>query len=191
MEDCRYSKGRDSCAADYCSRRWRRWHWRAAASRRPSKSRWPRSHMMLSSLPGDADAMSLATTVPGTSYWVEPTANKVVWHFMRQSGEYGRYVAELSEAGSDKTRVTTRFEDGPADPGPQVPRRHRDDRRRRQRRRGACRAMPSIVAASRRRSASVSRATRWPRWPRRWKVSPTRWTAWRRPTDARPARPRK
>ena len=73
--------------------------------------------MTLSSLPGDADAMSLATTMPGTSYWVEPGANQVVWHFMRQSGEYGRYVAELSEAGTNKTRVTTHFEDGPADPG--------------------------------------------------------------------------
>jgi len=72
--------------------------------------------MMLSSLPGDADAMSLATTVPGTSYWVEPTANKVVWHFMRPTGEYGRYVVDLSEAGSDKTRISTHFEDGPADP---------------------------------------------------------------------------
>jgi hypothetical protein len=72
--------------------------------------------MTLSSMPGDADAMSLATAMPGTSYWVEPTSNKVVWHFMRPSGEYGRYVAELSEAGSDKTRVTTHFEDGPADP---------------------------------------------------------------------------
>lgn len=71
--------------------------------------------MMLSSLPGDADAMSLATTVPGTSYWVEPTANEVVWHFMRPTGEYGRYVVDLSEAGS-KTRVSTHFEDGPADP---------------------------------------------------------------------------
>jgi hypothetical protein len=73
--------------------------------------------MMLSSLPGDADAMSLATTMPGTSYWVEPTANKVIWHFVRQSGEYGRYVVELSESGSEKTRVTTHFEDGPADRG--------------------------------------------------------------------------
>ena len=57
--------------------------------------------LTLSSLPGDADAMSLATTMPGTSYWVEPGANKVVWHFMNQSGEYGRYVAELSEAGAE------------------------------------------------------------------------------------------
>jgi hypothetical protein len=72
--------------------------------------------MLLSSLPGDADAMSLATTVPGTSYWVEPTANKVIWHFMRPSGEYGRYVVDLSETGSDKTRISTHFEDGPADP---------------------------------------------------------------------------
>ena len=70
----------------------------------------------LSSLPGDADAMSLATTMPGTSYWVEPGANKVVWHFMNQSGEYGRYVAELSDAGTDKTSVATHFEDGPAAP---------------------------------------------------------------------------
>lgn len=70
----------------------------------------------LSSLPGDADAMSLATTMPGTSFWVEPGANKVVWHFMHQSGEYGRYVAELSEAGADRTRVSTHFEDGPAAP---------------------------------------------------------------------------
>lgn len=74
-------------------------------------------YMTLSSLPTEADAMSLATTVPGTSYWVEPAANKVVWHFMRPNGEYGRYVVELSEAGSDRTRVRTRFEDGPADPG--------------------------------------------------------------------------
>ena len=73
-------------------------------------------YMTLSSLPGDADAMSLATTFPGTGYWVEPTASQIVWHFTRQSGEYGRYVVELSEAGSGRTRVTTRFEDGPADP---------------------------------------------------------------------------
>lgn len=72
--------------------------------------------LTLSSLPGDADAMSLATTMPGTSYWVEPGANKVVWHFMNQSGEYGRYVAELSEAGANKTTISTHFEDGPAAP---------------------------------------------------------------------------
>ena len=113
--------------------------------------------MMLSSLPGDADAMSLATTMPGTSYWVEPTANKVVWHFMRQSGEYGRYVVELSEAGSEKTRVTTHFEDGPADPEPALPRRHRDDRRGCQRRRGAggsCGRPQRVQAKIRERIAS-------------------------------------
>jgi hypothetical protein len=73
--------------------------------------------MTLSSLPADADAMSLATSIPGTGFWVEPLAGKVVWHFTRQSGEYGRYVAELSEDGPSKTTVTTHFEDGPADSG--------------------------------------------------------------------------
>jgi hypothetical protein len=71
-------------------------------------------YMTLSSLPADADAMSLATAVlPGTSYWVEPVgANKIVWHFKREAGEYGRYVAELSEDGPGKTTVATHFEDG-------------------------------------------------------------------------------
>lgn len=73
--------------------------------------------MTLSSLPADADAMSLATSTPGTGFWVEPLPGKVVWHFTRPSGEYGRYVAELSEDGPSKTTVTTHFEDGPADLG--------------------------------------------------------------------------
>lgn len=65
----------------------------------------------LSSLPGDANAMSLATSFPGTSYWVEPTADKVIWHFTRESGEYGRYVAELDADGPSKTTVTTYIEE--------------------------------------------------------------------------------
>ena len=72
---------------------------------------------LLLQLPGDADAMSLATRYPGTSYRVEPAADQVVWIFMRDgTGEYGRYIAELSADGPNKTIVTTRFNDGPADP---------------------------------------------------------------------------
>lgn len=68
----------------------------------------------LSSLPADADAMSIATAAfPGTSFWAEPAAgNKIVWHFKRDAGEYGRYVAELSEDGPNRTTVRTWFEDG-------------------------------------------------------------------------------
>ncbi|HKX92270.1 MAG TPA: hypothetical protein VJM15_07585 [Sphingomicrobium sp.] len=70
---------------------------------------------MLSSLPSDADAMSLATSFPGTSYWVEPTPDKVVWHFTRASGEYGRYVAKLSADGPNRTTVTTYIEESGSD----------------------------------------------------------------------------
>jgi hypothetical protein len=70
----------------------------------------------LLSLPPDADAMPLANVLPGSSYWVEPLAGKIVWHFTHQGSEYGRYVAELSEDGASKTTVTTHFEDGPGDP---------------------------------------------------------------------------
>jgi len=71
---------------------------------------------MLVSLPSDANAMPLATRFPGTSYYVEPATNKVVWHFVREgTGEYARYVAELSEDGPGKTSVSTYLEDGPAD----------------------------------------------------------------------------
>ena len=68
----------------------------------------------LSSLPADADAMSIATAAfPGTSYWVEPMGDhKIVWHFKRDAGEYGRYVAELSADGPNKTTVRTWFENG-------------------------------------------------------------------------------
>lgn len=73
-------------------------------------------HSLLSDLPSEADAMSLATSYPGTSLWVEPMADKIIWHFMREgTGEYGRYVAELSQDGTSRTSVSTRFEDGPAD----------------------------------------------------------------------------
>jgi len=71
-------------------------------------------HATLSSLPADADAMSIATSAfPGTSYWAEPSGdNKIVWHFKRDAGEYGRYVAELSADGPNKTTVRTWFENG-------------------------------------------------------------------------------
>jgi hypothetical protein len=70
----------------------------------------------LTSMPGDADAMSLATRFPGTSFYIEPTDHKVIWHFVRDgTGEYARYVAELSEDGPNKTTVSTHLEDGPAD----------------------------------------------------------------------------
>jgi hypothetical protein len=73
-------------------------------------------YMTLLSLPSDASAVSLATSYPGTSSYVEPAAGKVIWHFMRDgSGEYGRYVAEVEESGAAKSTVTTYFEDGPAD----------------------------------------------------------------------------
>jgi hypothetical protein len=70
----------------------------------------------LISLPGDANAMSLATSYPGTSYYVEPADHKVTWHFVRDGkGEYATYVAELTEDGPNKTKVSTHLEDGPAD----------------------------------------------------------------------------
>src|SRR6185295_17694900 len=63
------------------------------------------------------NALSLATSYPGTSYYVEPGDQKVTWHFARVgTGEYGRYVAEISEDGPNKSTVSTHFEDGPADP---------------------------------------------------------------------------
>jgi len=72
---------------------------------------------MLVSLPNEANALSLATSYPGTSYYVEPGDQKVTWHFARVgTGEYGRDVAEISEVGPDKSTVSTHFEDGPADP---------------------------------------------------------------------------
>jgi hypothetical protein len=69
----------------------------------------------LSSLPSDANAMQLATSFPGTSYWVEPAADKVVWHFTRASGEYGRYVAKISADGPNRTTVTTYVEEAGSD----------------------------------------------------------------------------
>lgn len=73
-------------------------------------------YMILTSLPGDANAMSLATRFPGTSYYVEPADHKVTWHFVRDGkGEYARYVAELTEDGPNTTKISTHLEDGPAD----------------------------------------------------------------------------
>lgn len=73
-------------------------------------------YTILTSLPSDSDAVSLATRFPGTSYFIEPAPGKVVWHFVREgSGEYGRYIAEISEDGPTKSTVATHFEDGPAD----------------------------------------------------------------------------
>ncbi len=73
-------------------------------------------YSMLASLPSDADALSLATRYPGTAYYVEPGNGKLVWHFSRDgTGEYGRYIAEISENGPNKSTVSTHFEDGPAD----------------------------------------------------------------------------
>lgn len=70
----------------------------------------------LTSMPAEADAMPLATTFSGTAYYVEPAGdNKVVWHFTRGGGDYGRYVAELAPDGPGKTKVTTHFENGNID----------------------------------------------------------------------------
>ena len=115
--------------------------------------------------------------------------NKVVWHFMRQSGEYGRYVAELSEAGANKTTVTTHFEDGPADPNL----RFLDDI--------ATIAGDASVAAAleghavdrsgvqakiRERIASDPVASQ----AKSWNMSPTRWTEWPRPTRCKTGTPK-
>ena len=64
----------------------------------------------LSNLPAEADAMSLATQFPGTRYWAAEEGNKVIWHFAQGDREYGRFVAELTEAGPGATEVNTRFE---------------------------------------------------------------------------------
>ena len=68
-------------------------------------------HATLSSLPADADAMSLATTFPGTGYYLEPDGGRLVWHFTHQGKDYGRFVATLSEDGPGATTVSTHFED--------------------------------------------------------------------------------
>jgi hypothetical protein len=65
---------------------------------------------MLMSLPGEADALKLATPFPGTAYYLEPQGDRLIWHFTKEGKDYGRFIAALKEDGSSATKVSTWFE---------------------------------------------------------------------------------
>lgn len=67
-------------------------------------------HATLASLPADADAIAVATTFPGTDYFVEDQGDQLIWHFRHQAQDYGRFVAKLSQDGPNATTVSTHFE---------------------------------------------------------------------------------
>jgi hypothetical protein len=67
-------------------------------------------HASLISMPAEANAMALATTFPGTAYYLEPDGGRLVWHFTHNGKDYGRFVATLTEDGPAATHVSTSFE---------------------------------------------------------------------------------
>lgn len=68
-------------------------------------------YAMLSSLPADANAMPLAMIYPGSSYYLDPLPDRLVWRFTHEGIEYGRMIAEVAADGDKATEVTTYFED--------------------------------------------------------------------------------
>lgn len=68
-------------------------------------------YAMLSSLPADANAMPLAMTYPGSSYYLDPLPDRLVWRFTHEGIEYGRMTAEVAADGDKATEVITYFED--------------------------------------------------------------------------------
>ncbi len=68
-------------------------------------------YAMLSSLPQDANALPLATSYPGSSFYLDPQPDKLVWHFTHQGIEYGRMIAEVTPDGAAATDVSYYFED--------------------------------------------------------------------------------
>jgi hypothetical protein len=67
----------------------------------------------LADMRSDANAMPLATRLPGTRSQVEQTESEVVWRFTQHGEEYGRFIAALAADGPAATNVTTRYEPVP------------------------------------------------------------------------------
>lgn len=68
-------------------------------------------YAMLSTLPVEANAMPLAMTYPGSSYYLDPLPDRLVWRFTHEGIEYGRMTAEITAHGDKATEVTTYFEE--------------------------------------------------------------------------------
>jgi hypothetical protein len=67
----------------------------------------------LSMMPEQSNALQFAYHIPGSSMYLEPQADRLVWHFTKDGADYCRFSAQLIAAGPAKTRVITRAEDAP------------------------------------------------------------------------------
>lgn len=68
-------------------------------------------YAMLSSLPPDANALPLAMSYPGSSFYLDPQPDKLVWHFTHRGIEYGRMIAEVTPDGANAADVSYYFEE--------------------------------------------------------------------------------